>query len=153
MRWSRPNFLRRRIHFNEYKAVMVGNSGAIWTEAGGLTLSRSQTSFQNSISALYSYRAPVQPALRPLCSRLHDMYEPVLCLICGVWAKHVQRCSEQASRYNTRLTDRTAEAGCDEWQSFLFFWYYAYPIILNDRLCRIYLIFSAALFTELTARC
>ncbi len=31
--------------------------------------------------------------------------------------------------------------------------YYAYPIILNDRLCRIYLFFSAALFTVLTARC
>ncbi len=38
--------------------------------------------------------------------------------------------------------------------AFLFFFvYYAYPIILNDRLCRIYLFFSAALFTVLTARC
>ncbi len=33
------------------------------------------------------------------------------------------------------------------------FLYYAFPIILNDRLCRIYLFFSAALFTVLTARC
>ncbi len=31
--------------------------------------------------------------------------------------------------------------------------YYAYSIILNDRLCRIYLFFSAALFSVLTARC
>ncbi len=30
---------------------------------------------------------------------------------------------------------------------FFFFFYYAYPTILNDRLCRIYLFFSAALFT------
>ncbi len=30
---------------------------------------------------------------------------------------------------------------------YLFFVNYAYPIILNDRLCRIYLFFSAALFT------
>ncbi len=68
---------------------------------------------------------------------------------------------------------QTEQAGCDEWQqnndgekmewtvlearfnsSFLFsFLYYAYSIILNDRLCRIYLFFSAALFTVLTARC
>ncbi len=37
--------------------------------------------------------------------------------------------------------------------SFLFFLYYAYPIILNDRRCRIYLFFSAALYTVLTAGC
>ncbi len=30
---------------------------------------------------------------------------------------------------------------------FPFFLYYAYPIILNDRLCRIYLFFSAANLT------
>ncbi len=36
-----------------------------------------------------------------------------------------------------------------EFNSFLlsFFVNYAYPIILNDRLCRMYLFFSAALFT------
>ncbi len=37
--------------------------------------------------------------------------------------------------------------------SFFLFLYYAYSIILNDRLCRINLFFSAALFTVLTARC
>ncbi len=138
---------------------MVGNSGAIWIWAGGLTLSRSQTSFQNSISALYSYRS-VQPAPGPLCARC--THEPVLRFI--VWAQRVQRCSEQHSRYNIQLSDRTAEAGCDEWQSrirmeqsvdamslsmfnssFLFL-YYAYPIILNDRLCRIYLFFLCCTF-------
>ncbi len=36
--------------------------------------------------------------------------------------------------------------------SFLFL-YYAYPIILNDRLCRIYLFFfSAALFTVVNSK-
>ncbi len=63
------------------------------------------------------------------------------------------------------------QAGCDEWQSRITmekkrnaqslkhvqlvipFFYYAYPIILNGRLCRISLFFSAALFTVLTARC
>ncbi len=38
--------------------------------------------------------------------------------------------------------------------SFFLFLYYAYSIVLNDRLCRIYLFFSsAALFNVLTARC
>ncbi len=82
--------------------VMVGNSGAIWM--GGLTLSRSQTSFQNSISALYSYRAPVQPALGPVSARCS--HEPVLRFICGDCAQHVQRCSEQASRYNIWVTEQ-----------------------------------------------
>ncbi len=147
--------------FPEYTAVAVGNSGAIWTGAGGLTLSRSV--FQNRISSLY-YRAPVQPALGPLCTRCTQ--EPVLRFICGVWAQHVQWCSEQASRYNIQFSDRTA--GCDEWQSRIrmeqsvnammrcpwrtfnslsFFLYYAYPIILNDRLCRIYL-FSLLNFSQ-----
>ncbi len=36
--------------------------------------------------------------------------------------------------------------------SFFLFLYYAYSIILNDRLCRMYLFFSAALFTVLTAK-
>ncbi len=31
---------------------------------------------------------------------------------------------------------------------FIFFLYYAYPIILNNRLCRINLFFSAALFYD-----
>ncbi len=66
-----PTRFRRRINFNEYNVVTVGNSSAIWTGAGSQTISRSQTSFQNSISALYSYRAPVQPALGPLFARWH----------------------------------------------------------------------------------
>ncbi len=59
-------------------------------------------------------------------------------------------------------SSQTELAGCDEVTdqnkdgviegrstclSFFPFLYYAYPIILNDRLCRIYLFFSAALFT------
>ncbi len=54
-----------------------------------------------------------------------------------------------------------AKRGCDDAMSlkdvqlvFSFsFLYYAYFIVLNDRLCRINLFFSAALFTVLTARC
>ncbi len=81
------------------QGVTVGNSDAIWIWAGSITISRSHTSFQKSISALYSYRAPVQPALGPLCALQH---EPELRFICGVWAKHVQRC-----RYNIQLSNRT----------------------------------------------
>ncbi len=78
----------------------------------------------------------------------------------------------------SRLADiiygsQTEQAGCEEWESrirmeqivdvfegrstrlsfFFFFLYYAYPLILNDRLCRIYLFFSAALVTVFKARC
>ncbi len=63
---ARPDFLRRGINFNKYNAVTVCNSGGILTGAGSLTISRSQTSFQNSLSVLYSFRSPVQPALGPL---------------------------------------------------------------------------------------
>ncbi len=95
-------FLTLRDSFSEYKGVTVGNSGAIWIWEGGLTLSQSQTSFQNSISALYSYRS-VQPAPGLLCARC--THGPVLRFI--VCAQSVQRCSEQASKYNIQLSDRT----------------------------------------------
>ncbi len=143
--------------------VTVGNSGAIWTGAGGLTLSRSHTSFQNSISALYSYRAPVQPALGPLCVRCSTNQ----CFVLFARSKQ-SMCNDADIIYSSQ----TEQTGCDEWQirikmececdviegrsticPFFFFFYYAYSIILNDRLCRIYLFFSAALSTVLTARC
>ncbi len=57
---------------------------------------------------------------------------------------HCRGCPDQIS-YSAVLVGRAI--------IFPFFLYYAYPIILNDRLCRIYLFFSAALFTVLTARC
>ncbi len=79
-------------------------------------------------------------------------------------------CNDAQSRLADIIYDsQTEQAGCDEWRSRIRMeqvWmslkdvqlvfpilYYAYSIILNDRLCRIYLFFSAALFTVLTARC
>ncbi len=108
--------------------VYVTGKNYIWQTScfsgGGANNIPFPTSFQNSISALYSYRAPVQPALGLLCTCC--THEPVLRFICGVWAQHVQRCSEQASRYNIQLSDRTsrlwwvtdqnkdgAKCGCD----------------------------------------
>ncbi len=79
--------------------VTVGNSGAIWTGAGGLTLSRSHMSFQNSICALFlssTGTACTRTVMRAL------QHEPVLRFMCGVWAKHVQWC-----RYNIQLSNRT----------------------------------------------
>ncbi len=87
--------------------VTVGNSGAIWTGAGGLTLSRSHTSFQNSISALYSYRAPVQPALGQLCARCSTNQ----CFV--LFARSEQSmCNDADIIYSSQ----TELAGCDEWQ-------------------------------------
>ncbi len=65
-------------------------------------------------------------------------------------------CDEQVVMSDSRIK---MECECDVLEarstrlSFFLFLYYAYPIILSDRLCRIYLFFSAALFTVLTARC
>ncbi len=72
----RPDFLHCGINFNEYSAVTVGNSGAVLTERWSNIIPFPDV-IQNSISALYSYRAPVQPALGPLCARCTRF-------ICGV---------------------------------------------------------------------
>ncbi len=155
--------------------VTVGNSNAIWTGAGGLTISCSRGPFRTAYLCfmLIEHRYS-----------LHSDRYARAAHICGVWAQHVQRCSEQASRYNIQPAERTGRlwrvteqnkdgANLDAmslkvqldvqlegwtWCStclsfFSFFLYYAYPIILNDRLCRMYLFFSAAFFTVLTARC
>ncbi len=146
---------------------MVGNSGAIWTGAGSLKLPRSRRPFRTA------YLRFILIELR--YSLLSDRYARALhaCYICGIGAhsQHVQRCSEQASRYNIWLSNKTGwlwwvternkdgtkcRCLCRTFNSlsfFLLFVYYAYPIILNDRLCRFYSFFSAALFIVLTARC
>ncbi len=95
------------------------------------------------------------------------------CFVLLAGSEH-SMCNDAQSRLaDIVYASQTEQAGCDEWQSrirmeqvwmrcpwrtfnssFLCsFLYYAYSIILNDRLCRIYLFFSAALFTVLTAIC
>ncbi len=134
--------------------------------AGSLTISHSQTSFQNSISALYSYRAPVQPALEPLSACCMTSMNQCFVLFAG--SEHSMCNDAQSRRGDIIYGSQTKLAGCDEWQSritmkqsvdammrcpwsnssflFLLFLYYAYPIILNDRLCRIYLFFLCCTF-------
>ncbi len=63
-RLSRPDFLCRRINFNEYNAVTVGNCNLNWS--GRSHIIPFPRSFQNSIFSLYYYQS-VQPALGPLC--------------------------------------------------------------------------------------
>ncbi len=110
------------------------------------------TSFQNIISALYSYQAPVQPALRLLCG---------FSFICKVCVQHVHNglravYSPLVGEYTALRQNRQV---VDEWQSRIrngakcrcavletrFWLYFDLPIILNDR-CWIYLFFSATLF-------
>ncbi len=107
--------------FPEYNTVMVGNSGAIWMGAGSLTISRSRHPFRTAYVRfiLIEHRYSLH-------SGLSYMHEPVLHFICRVYVQHVQRCSEQASRWNIQLSDRTgrlrwvteqnqdgAKCGCD----------------------------------------
>ncbi len=95
-----------RHSFPEYNAVTVGKSGAIWTGAGGLTLSRSQTSFQNSIFALYSYRA------RYACAARMNQ-----CFVLFAGSEH-SMCNDAQSRLADIIYgSQTEQAGCDEWQS------------------------------------
>ncbi len=67
-------------------------------------------------------------------------------------------CSTSASREKLNSPKCWVEPFGSFFWGYLFsvictFLYYAYSIILNDRRCGIYLFFSAALFTVLTARC
>ncbi len=160
-RWAPTNEEDHRINFSEYNAVTVDNSGAIWTGAGGLTISRSQTSFQNSISALYSYRARYAHA-----ARMNQ------CFVLFVGSEHSMCNDAQSKLAYIIYGSQTEQTGCDEWQSririeqsvdvfearstrlsFFLFLYYAYFIILNVSLCWFNVFFSAVLFTVLTARC
>ncbi len=87
------------------------------------------------------------------------------CFVLFVGSVH-SMCNDAQSRLvDIIYGSQTEQAGCDEcpsrirmeqvWMSLkdiqlvfpFFFLYYAYSIILNDRLCRIYLFSSAALFT------
>ncbi len=64
------------------------------------------TSFQNSIPVLYSYRAPGQPALGPLCARCTHV------LFAG--SEH-NMCNDAQSRLADILySSQTDQAGCDE---------------------------------------
>ncbi len=95
-----------RHSFPEYNAVAVGKSGAISMGAGGLTLSRSQTSFQNSIFALYSYRARYARA-----ARMNQ------CFVLFAGSEH-SMCNDAQSRLADIIYgSQTEQAGCDEWQS------------------------------------
>ncbi len=127
-------FLAPRDYFPEYNAVMVGNSGAIWTGAGGLTISCSRHPFRTAYLCfiLIEHRYNLHSDRYACAARMNQCFvffffffylyltrRDSLRLkisfagvfwpkcICWVCAQHVQRCSEQASRYNILLSDRT----------------------------------------------
>ncbi len=130
--------------------VTVGNSGAIWTGAGTFLMS-----FQNSISVLYSYRAPVQPALGQLCARCSTNQ----CFVLFAGSEQ-SMCKDADIIYSSQ----TKLAGCDEWQIRIkmececdviegrstifpfFFLYYAYSIISNDRLSNLFIFLCCTLY-------
>ncbi len=64
---------------------------------------------QNSISALYSYRAPVQLALGPLCAARMNQ-----CFVLFAGSEH-SMCNDAQSRLADIIYgSQTEQAGCDE---------------------------------------
>ncbi len=93
--------------FNSWiNAVAVGNSGAIWMGAGGLTISRSRRPFRiaNLRFILIEQRYSLHSGL--LC-----MHEPVLHFICGFCANHLHNNAQSRLAASLpaviRLSDRT----------------------------------------------
>ncbi len=169
-RLSRPDFLHCGINFNKYNAVTVGNSGAIWTGAGSLTISRSRRPFRTAYlrfiliehrdslhSDRYAHAATHEPVLRLFAGSEHSMCKDAQSSIADII--YDSQIEQVGLWWVTEQNKDKVKRGCDVLEarstclSFFLFLYYAYPIILNDRLCRMYLFFSAALFTVLTARC
>ncbi len=89
--------------FCEYNSVTVGNSGAIWTGAGSLTISGSRRPFRTAylrfilIELRYSLHSD-----RYARAAWHVWTSASFYL--RVWAQHVQRRSDQSSRYNIWLS-------------------------------------------------
>ncbi len=142
--------------FPEYNVVTVGNSGEIWTGAGG------PTSFQNSISTLYYCYSDryARAARMDQCFVLLSVHS-----MCN-------DAQSSLSRYNIQLSNRTgrlwwvteqnkygAKCGCDVLEgrstrvSFFFFfvlglsYHFKWQTVSNN------FFFSTALLTVLTARC
>ncbi len=136
--------------------VTVGNSGAIWRGAGGLTLSRSWRPFRTAYLRfiIIEHRYSLHSDRYARAAHMN----PSFVLFTG---SEQSMCKDADIIYSSQ----TELAGCDEWQirikmececdviegrstrlSFFLFLYYAYSIILNDRLCRIYLFFLCCTF-------
>ncbi len=88
--------------------VTVGNSGAIWRGAGGLTLSRSRRPFRTAYLRFIIIELRFQPALGPLCARC-SMNQ---CFVLFAGSEQ-SMCNDADIIYSSQ----TELAGCDEWQS------------------------------------
>ncbi len=69
------------------------------------------TSFQNSISALYSYQAPVQPALKDSYARAAHMNQ---CFVLFAGSEHSMCNDAQSSIADIIYGSQTEQSGCDE---------------------------------------
>ncbi len=111
-RLSRPDFLRRRINFNEYNAVTVGNSGAIWTGAGGLTISCSRGPFRTAYLCfiLIELRYSLHSDCYARAARMNQ------CFVLFVGSEHSMCNNAQSRLADIIYSSQTEQAGCEEWQ-------------------------------------
>ncbi len=145
--------------------VTVGNSGAIWNGAGGLTISHSWRPFRTAYLRFILIEHQYSPHL--------DRYARAARLNqCFVLLSVHSMCNDAQSRLADIIYgSQTEQAGCDEWLSWIRMEKSVYALSLKDVqlvfpffpvLCLAYhfkwqtvsnVFFSAALFTVLTARC
>ncbi len=106
-------FLAPRDSFPEYNAVTVGNSGAIWTGTGGLTISRSQHTFRTAYLRfiLIEHRYSLHSDHYTRATRMNQ------CFVLFAGSVH-SMCNDAQSRLEYIIYGSQTElAGCDEWQS------------------------------------
>ncbi len=103
-RVSRPDFLCPGINFPNTTRVTVGNSGAIWMGAGGLTISCSRHPFRTAY-------------LRFILIEHRYSLHSDQCFILFAGSVHTM-CNDAESRLADIIYgSQTEQAGCDEWQS------------------------------------
>ncbi len=96
-----------------YNAVTVGNSGAIWTGTGGLTISRSRNPFRTAYLGfiLIEHRYSLHSDHYTRAARMNQ------CFVLFAGSVH-SMCNDAQSRLEYIIYGSQTElAGCDEWQS------------------------------------
>ncbi len=106
-----PDQISPQDYFPEYNAVTVCNSGAIWTGAGGLTLSRSRGPFRT----VYLRFILIEHRYSLLSDRYARAARTNQCFV--LLSEHSMCNDAQSTLADIIYSSQTEQTGCDEWQS------------------------------------